>query len=629
MCGIAGIFQAGLTGVELTSALERMAESMAHRGPDDTTVAVFADLHSGLACRRLSLVDLANGRQPAAGEDGSVHVLLNGEIYNRRCLRTLLESRGHRFHTRSDTEVIVHCYEEFGLDCLNRLNGMFALAILDGRERKLVLARDGPGMRHLYYTQTGSGFLFASEAKALFASGLVKAAPNWPALDTCLGAGYIPAPETCFRGIERLPAGGLLVAGANGIHKSVFWRMRYQNHRPRRRDEEYGEELGNLLRDAVSSHLDADVPVGAFLSGGWDSSLTASMAAQLSPKPLKTFSIVFPDHPRMDESRYSRLLARHLGSEHREIEFRAPDAVRLFPGMVEHLEEPCTAAPAMLLWQLCSLAAREVKTVLSGEGSDELFAGYPWLLNNSFCRLRRIVPGFVARLLEAHTRDRRWLRLFMFLSAPDERAADAEWFRQLTPAQKRYLLRPELAAGPDIRPTYVHPNTLASCADRLQRRLSLDFTGRLSDGILFMEDKMAMAHSLEIRMPFLDRAVVDFALALPSDLKIRKGREKYILTLLGDRLPPEIAQRRKRGLDYPRKVFSGTFSKFARELLLDSASPGGLFERRHLEPWLNRALTGEHGEHEWVFSLMLLQAWWNRFIARPEPRHPRLRSAAR
>ena len=618
MCGIAGIFDSELAPQELPGRLERMADAMVHRGPDDCGISVVPEMRAGLACRRLSIVDLVTGHQPMASEDGGVTVVMNGEIYNHRQLRAELERRGHRFRSTSDTEAVVHLYEEEGLECLGRLHGMFAVAILDARARRLVLARDASGMKTLYWTRTPSGFLFASEVKAILASGLAPAEPDWAAVDSYLGFAYVPAPLSCFRGISKLPAGEYAVVALGSVSRGTFWRLRFDHSRAPRSDAEYAVELEALLRAAVKTHVDADVTVGAFISGGWDSSLIATFAAETSSRPLKTFSLVFPDDPDADESRFSRLLAAHLGTEHREVEFRAADIPATLKAAMRHLEEPCTTCPVLLDFHLARAAGQEVKAVVGGEGADELFAGYHWLSSDIYYRLRRVVPRTLARLLQPLVTDPRLVRACAVLSAGDEASADVEWARALTNRRKDALLRPERrpTEKADAAPFRVHADTLASCTDLLQRRLGYELTRRLADGILFAHDKMGMAHALEVRMPFLDRAVVDFALALPSGMKLRNGHPKHVLSLVASQLPPDIAHRRKFGLHYAERfLLTGPNKSFARELLLDSTGPDGLFQRRYLEPLLNRILSKPGESVRQVWMLLFLQTWWNEFFS--------------
>jgi asparagine synthase (glutamine-hydrolysing) len=614
MCGIAGVFRSRLSADGIRAALEAMNQAQFHRGPDEAGCLVTPELGAGLASRRLSIVDLEHGRQPMPNENGRVQVVLNGEIYNHTALREELAARGHRFRSRSDTEVVAHLYEETGCECLKRLDGMFALAILDLDRQTLLLARDRAGMKHLYYSRTEAGLVFASEAKALFAAGLVEARPNLQAVDSYLAIGWMPSPMSGFEGVRRLRPGEYLIAGANSTRREFFWRMAYRHEPGHRTDEEYVEELDHLLRSAVQTHLAADVPVGAFLSGGWDSSLIAAYAARAAGTRLKTFSIVFPDSPFMDESRYSRLMARTLESEHYEIEFRAADQPALLARISRSLDEPVSAVPAGALYLLASLAAAHVKTTLSGEGADELFGGYEWLRLESPYLLRRVAPKWLCRraaLACPHTRVRRALRV---LGAVEDRAADVEWRRRGTPEDKRRMLKREYRAdGPDVAPVVLPDDVLVTCGDRLQRCLAFEIRERLSDAILFAADKVSMAHSLEVRMPFLDRGVVDFALRLPSRLKVHRGREKIVIRKLAERhLPSSIVARRKHGLGYPEgALLQEIMRRFARDLLLSDIERGP-FRRDFLE----RTLTATRPRltAEALRRLVCLRLWWNEFF---------------
>ncbi len=617
MCGIAGIVNADLSAEAIRRGLERMCAAMVHRGPDEQGVAVFPAQRSGLGARRLSLVDLEHGSQPVRNEDGSIQAVLNGEIYNHVSLRDELVRRGHRFRSSCDSEVIPHLYQEYGDEFLSRLEGMYGIAVLDLQRGRLLLARDRAGMKPLYWSRCAGGVAFASEVRALLASGVVRAEPDPEALDVALGLGWIPAPRTGFKNIEKLPAGGCLVFEGGKLHRRQHWRLRYTatDHHDIGRS---ADDLEKVLGDAVASHLKADVPVGVFVSGGIDSSLVAAFAAERTSGPLRTFSIVFPDHPELDESRYSRLVAQSLGADHHEVEFRAGQLPELLPAVTRHIEEPASATPGVLTHLLAGLAGAKVKAVVGGEGSDELFAGYGWTQRQRLYRLRRFTPSAVARFAARHLKHPSRRNSALAIAAPDEAAADLERFRRFSPDEKRRLLAREWqVAGPDLGAGRVPDETLATCTDRLQRRLALDFTGRLADSILLKNDKIAMAHSLEVRMPFLDNSVIDFARSLPSHARVNQGREKYVLSLVAARkLPKEIAERHKLGLRYPTGCLADpTFTRFARELLLDHAARGP-FDRGRLESvlegWLHPSEASRHFTR--VLSLVVLQCWWNAFF---------------
>jgi asparagine synthase (glutamine-hydrolysing) len=619
VCGIAGIAYTRLAEDDARAALGRMSDALKHRGPDDSALCLYPAAHAGFAFRRLALVDLVTGNQPITNEDETLHLVVNGEIYNHRELRRELESTGHRFRTSTDIEVILHLYEEHGTSGFRRLNGMFGLAILDARSGRLVLARDRSGMKPLYYASTPSGFVFASEPRALFASSLVEKAPDWDALDTYLAVGYTPAPRTCFQGVRKLKAGHCLLLEDHAIREETYWSLQYQKGGPRSDEREYAEELERLLRAAVRSHLDADVPVGAFVSGGWDSSLVGLMAAQTVSPRLKTFSIVFPDHPAADESPYSRLFAARAATDHHEIEFRAEDIPRILPAVARHLGEPCLASPCLLLYQLSSLAASSVKAVVGGEGSDEQFAGYHWLQARSelYYWLRRVAPRGPFRYASGHINHLQLGRLSRILAAPDHLSADAEWYRVFSPAERRRLfIAGPSQERPDTLPLRLDPETGATCRNHLERRLALEFTRRLPEGILLVADRMSMAHSLEVRMPFLDSNILEFSAALPARMRRRGRQEKYVLSLLKGLLPEGIAKRRKFGLVAPMKRYlAGPLRNWARETLLDSSCLGGQLDRAKLESMLAGWIDGSDAYARRPWSLILLQAWWDQYFS--------------
>ena len=597
MCGIAGVFEFNGSDTTIPVVLKRMSDAMIHRGPDDCGAWAAPELQAGLTVRRLSIVDLVTGNQPLWNEDDSVAVVCNGEIYNHRALRKDLLARGHRFRSTSDCEVIVHLYEEYGEECLSHLEGMFGLAIFDIPRRSLLLARDPPGMKPLYYTRTPAGFFFASEIKALLATRLIGAAPDWSALNSFLSVDYVIAPGTSFENISSLCAGEkILLKPGSEVH-SFFHQVKFGPEEENVSEEDYAARLEKLLDSAVASHLDADVQVGSFLSGGWDSSLVAWFAARRTAKKLKTYSLVFPEEPAENEGHFARLVANQIGSDHQEVEFRSAMIPELMERVVEAAEDPQGSSPAPLLYHLSSVAGKELKVVLSGEGSDELFAGYRWFRGQFLYRARTLagpIPRPALRFLGRRILDKRWGRAIRILSARSPRDADLEWLRLFTPYQKKLLLNPKLPMqliDPDLDLKRPPAETLASCRDRLQERLSIDLTRRLPDEILRVGDKMSMAHSLEVRMPFLDKSVFDFGLAVPSRLKLKNGREKYILSKLADRLPPEIRNRRKYGLHFPMLAPpTARFTTYLRERLLDSTASRELFQRPYLEQMLNRTL---------------------------------------
>lgn len=617
MCGIAGASGSHATPGELAQVLQRMGQTLLHRGPDDAGQLLVPGMGAGLVSRRLSIVDLESGKQPIASEDDSVHVVVNGEIYNHRALRRELEVRGHRFRSNSDAEVVVHLYEELGPGFLPRLEGMFALAVLDTRHRRLLLARDRCGMKPLYYAQNRSSLLFASEIKALLAGGH-PAEPDFSGIDSYLALGYVPAPRTCFRGVQKLPAGHCLLWQEDGVSCQPFWRFVFEPAATRKADGAYAEELQSLLDAAVASHLQADVPVGMLISGGLDSSLVAVAASRHREQRFKTFSVVFPEAPEVDERPYQQAMAEHLGSEHHEVEFRASDIPRLAAKAIFHQDVPSLSFPSIVQWRLAELAAATVKTVLSGEGSDELFAGYAWYRELPYRSLRRVVPPALARLPANYVTHVKWGRFFRVLAAGSDTAAEAEVFRIFTPREKSALFGRVLPLGRnDLAPLQLDPETAASCNNRLQMRMAMGFTRTLCDGLLMVNDRISMAHSLEVRMPFLDNAIVDFARRLPPDLTRRGDQEKYVLSLLRGQLPQAVARRRKQPLSAPdHRYFRGPLRAWARDVLLGAAA-GGPLNRHVIGKRLDGWLDGSDYYIRRVRALVAFQLWWNQFFEHP------------
>lgn len=613
MCGIAGIFAAEADPSEIRAILIRMNEAQRHRGPDEGRIWLDPVMPAGLASRRLAIIDPDHGRQPAVNEDGSIHVVMNGEIYNHADLRSRLLAAGHRFASLCDTEVVVHLYEEYGIQSLEKLKGMFALAVLDTKRERLLLARDGVGMKPLYHCHGKFGVAFSSEPQALFAAGLLPAEPDPQTIDLYFSLGYVPAPLSSFRHIGKLQAGHYLVADKDGIRQGVHWRFRYPSRRSDAGTGQCEEGLERQLREAVRSHLKADAPVGFYLSGGWDSSLVAVLAAQETGERLRTYSLVFPEDPGHDESRYQRLMAKTLGSEHHEVEYRDSGLLSMLLPVARHLGEPCAAMPVMAHYQLAALASRDVRVVLSGEGADELFGGYPWHLPRLPYLLRRLPVRSLFGTIAAIT-DRIGLRRFCrVVAAADDRAADAEWLRVFDEAEKKALLPPLYRfAGRDLEPVLIPDALQASCRDGIDRRLAQDVLGRLEGAILLAADRLSMAHALEIRMPFLDSDMMAFAAALPSSMKIRGRRQKYLLSRLADRyLPGEIAARRKKGLSQPHGSWvREPIASFVRRFLLDQAASGP-FEKRRLERYLAHWLYPGSIKALHIARLVFFQCWWN------------------
>jgi len=594
-----------------------MNSAMIHRGPDEEGYHVEPGMRSGISVRRLSIVDPEHGSQPLFNEDKSVAVVCNGEIYNHRSLRRELEQRGHRLRSHSDCEVLAHLYEEEGVDFLKRLNGMFALAILDKRRRRLLLARDPVGMKHLYWAETARGTVFASEARSLFAAELVTPQPDWDSLGTYFSIGWVPSPRTAFEGLQRLRPGSYVLLSEDGVKEVRYWIPRYRQPEKNRSEQDYSHELKDLLDKAVGTHLDADVPAGLFLSGGWDSSLISLYASRRSARPLKSYSLVFPDDPDHDEAVYSRQVAQQIGSHHQEIDVRDTDVLEALNRTSLALEEPITTSPTPLNYLLSQSAGCDFKLVLGGEGSDELFAGYDRFEDSPLHRLRRALPQQLFPASLPIPVGPRWNRALRFLAATDDEAAHLELLSSSSAKRTISFFRPDipLAARPIPEAIGVSDGTRATYRDALDLQLSLELTGRLADGILLAHDKTSMAHSLEIRMPFLDLEIVEFAHRLPSRFKVRRNQMKVVLSSLAAELPADVTKRRKQGLRVPPRILhSRDLRKLYAEIILETSLSTGLFEHRRLEPWVRKLSSTSGPRAAQLWSVCYFCLWWNNFM---------------
>ncbi|MGD8346720.1 MAG: asparagine synthase (glutamine-hydrolyzing) [Lysobacterales bacterium] len=619
MCGIAGLFgfKGPIDGLE--PLLATMNRAMVHRGPDEEGVHIEAPMRTGLAVRRLTIVDPENGSQPLYNEDRSVAVVCNGEIYNHRALREELEKKGHRFRGHSDCEVLAHLYEEEGEAFLDCLNGMFALALLDIPRQKLLLARDPVGMKHLYWAHVNQGLVFASEARCLFAARLLVPRPDWNALGAYFSIGWIQSPRTAFEGLKRLPAGGFLVADGGGVREGRHWRPRFHPAESGRSLADYSEELKALLDGAVASHLDADFPAGLYLSGGWDSSLITLYASRRRSQPLRSYSLVFPDDPAIDESSHSRQVARQAGTLAEEIGIREADVREVFEATTVALEEPNVSCPTVLGYLLARRAAVSSRLVLGGEGADELFGGYDWFRMSRVYRLLRRLPHRVFPAALPFPVDPRIARALRYASAPDADRAQLALRATDTPRRVSRFLKPELFIDSRLRhlATGLSEETRATFRDPVDHMLSLDLVGRLADGILFAHDKTAMAHSLEVRMPFLDRNVVEFAHRLPSGFKIKNGMGKVVLAPLARELPDTVARRKKQGLNVPARMFETESMRcYLCDIILETSLDSGLFDHRRLEGWVKQQVVKPGNRRHALWSISHFCLWWRHFIAR-------------
>jgi asparagine synthase (glutamine-hydrolysing) len=599
-----------------------MCGEIRHRGPDDEGFHV--DGPCGIGMRRLSIVDLAGGHQPISNEDGSVWVVFNGEIYNYASLRSELILKGHRFSTNSDTEVLVHLYEEVGHEGLTRLRGMFAFAIWDARRRRIFLARDRFGKKPLYYSLLPQGLYFASEMKSLrFAD--IPLDIDHRALQLYFQFRYIPDPYTPFTAIRRLSAGSWLTYDVDGRSDGDrYWRVPTPSAETAHASEmALSERVRSLFDESVRIRMMADVPLGAFLSGGLDSSsVVASMALQ-SPEPVKTFSIGF-DEAEFNELKYSTLVAEKYGTEHHEIVVR-PDSVALIARIVRQFDEPFADPSAIPTFIVSEFAAQHVKVVLTGDGGDELFAGY-----DSFRDIlrrekldylpapARHVARRVADWLPYSAYGKNYLRMI-----GEDSALDRYFESNYTPYFLRQaLLKPEwmLPPGTDYLKRALADCFLPNGADALSQAMYFEATANLTGDMLVKVDRMSMANSLEVRCPLLDQDLAELAASIPPSLKIRGGQGKHIFVrALGDRLPPQLLNRPKMGFAVPlARWFRGPL----KEMLWDHLTGRRFLERGFVSPRFVRTLLDEHhsrrrDNHGWLWALLMLELWFVNLESQP------------
>lgn len=650
-----GQIMCGITGAVWTDAgepidgetLTRMTDVLAHRGPDDRgcyTSHVARQALPGevagvaLGFRRLSIIDLACGNQPISNEDGSIWLVFNGEIYNYRTLRKRLEGSGHQFRTAGDTETLVHLYEDEGTEFLRHVEGMFALALWDARRRQLVLARDRLGKKPLVYRLEPDRLLFASELKSLLE---VPGAPREidpSALDEYLAYQYVPYPNTIFRGIRKLPPGHLAVYRDRQLRIEAYWKPDFARE-VERPAADYRAELRQTLTAAVEKRLQSDVPLGAFLSGGVDSSIVVGLMSRLAKQPVRTFSIGFPV-AEFDETSYARQVAGQLGTIHQEFQVR-PDALAILPKLVWHYDEPFGDSSAVPTFYVSQLTRQHVTVALTGDGGDELFAGYPRYravqLGTWFDRLpgglARLIAGDFWQRLPSGTRQKSRLRQFKRLIGALGRPAERRYFDWVStfnePRRAELYDEAFIAQLPDSDPF----DFLAAAFARTRGRDAVTAAG-LADLLTYLPcdlmtkvDIASMANSLECRQPFLDHHVVELAAAMPPRLKYRYGRGKRILTeTFGDLLPRSIRRRAKMGFGVPLgHWFRHELKDFAHDVLLDPRS----LDRGYFRPEAVRNLLADHQagryDHSYrLWSLLVLELWQREWVdQRPEARGQR------
>ncbi len=622
MCGICGIFEYHRWDNIPGDVVHRMNETMIHRGPDDG--GVFVGPGIGLGHRRLSIIDLAGGHQPMSNEDGTIWVLLNGEIYNYPELRSELCARGHKFATRSDTEAIVHLYEEYGDQCFSSLRGMFSIALWDSRRRRLLLARDRVGKKPLFYAAGEKRILFGSELKALLAGDAIPRDIDPLALSDYFSFGYIPAPKTIYRAVRKVLPGHYLVASSEGIREVRYWDLSF-GHVEQRSEAEWCEVLREDLLEATRVRLMSDVPLGAFLSGGIDSSSVVAMMSRLMDRPVTTCSIGF-EEAKYNEAEYAQRVAKQFHADHHTQVVR-PNAIDIVDRLAWHYDEPFADSSAVPTYYVSKIARENVTVALGGDGGDESFAGYRrYKLDHYENRLRSYIPSALRRTvfgplghwypaLAWAPRIFRAKATFQSLSrSPLEGYFNSiSYFR---PGDKARLFTPEFQKqlnGYDSIEVLRHYYDRAETADPLSKIQYVDIKTYLTDDILTKVDRASMAVSLEVRAPMLDHKFLERVASIPSSLKLRNGLGKYIFKkALEPVLPSDILYRPKQGFAIPLDVwFKRDLKEMAHHIILETED--GILDRSFLRKIWDQHQKGYYDRSALLWSTLMFRKWHQTF----------------
>ena len=625
MCGIAGKIYFDLTRLLSSEGLRAMAQTMGHRGPDGE--GVWTDGNIGFAHRRLAIIDLSTAAtQPMCNEDGSVWITFNGEIYNFDALRKELEAQGHIFKSHSDTEVIIHAYEEYGRGCLERLRGMFAFGIWDKRTRTLFLARDRVGKKPLFYYKAADRFVFASEIKALLTDKAVPRQPDPVAIDHFIALGYVPGPRSAFLGIQKLPPAHWLEVRDGRVEIGRYWKLCYT---PKRNLSmaDASAELDSRLGEAVRLRLVSDVPLGAFLSGGVDSSAVVMHMAEAMNRPVRTFSVGF-GAAAFDERQYARQVAKRYGTAHTELVLESPVA-DILSRLVWYYDEPFGDSSAVPSYAISELTRRHVTVVLNGDGADEIFAGYDWYKMDRLIQRGAIMPlksrqwfADLARRVPADWKKtsllRKMARLAEVLALPPSRRY-AQWVEHFSPQARHRLYADafkDSVKDNDVDMLFAAAFAQSDAKDWLDTVLGADVSLYLADDLLVKMDRATMSHSLEARSPFLDHVLMEFVATLPVAFKQAWGQKKRILkATLRKKIPDALLDRPKMGFSVPlAEWFRNDLRDIAHDTLLSTrAAQRGYFDHREVTRLLDEHASGmDHATRLW--DLLILELWHQQFI---------------
>ncbi len=622
MCGIIGFINHDTQRPADQHIARAMNEAIVHRGPDDE--GFYFNQHVALAMRRLSIIDVAGGHQPICNEDQSIWVVFNGEIYNFPELRQRLIQQGHTLRTNSDTETIVHLYEEYGDELVQHLNGMFGFALWDIRKQRLLVARDRMGEKPLYFTQNNEAFVFASELKALLQHPSVERRLNLRALRKYLQYEFVPSPHTMFEGVWKLPPAHRLIFERGAWRQERYWQLRYDDQRSSMSEADAVAELRDRLRAAVKLRLISDVPLGVLLSGGIDSSSMAALAAESAEGRVKTFSIAF-EEKSFDESAYARMVAERLGTEHYEKRFTERDMLDLVPEIPRLLDEPLGDASLIPTFLVSRFTREHVTVALGGDGGDELLAGYPTYAAHRVAGYYNALPRFIRkRLIEPAVArlpvstdnlsfDFKAKRFVQGASLPLG-MRHTVWMGSYDAALQRQLFKPDVIAAAPDEMVYdeVRPYDKITNGNSIEAMMTLDATHYLSECVLFKVDRASMAASLETRAPFLDHTLVEFVTRLPLRMKLRRLTGKYILKeAMRGRLPDAVIDRPKKGFGMPvAQWIKGDLRSLVRDTFTrERIHQRGLFNPDFVQTMLDEHEQGQADHRKLIWTLLMFELW--------------------
>lgn len=627
MCGIAGwINLKNKSSQNDEAVLHLMCERMKHRGPDSE--GLWTDETVALGMRRLSVIDLHTGEQPVYSEDRSIVVVMNGELYNFREVRASLEKRGHKFETQTDTEILPHLYEEYGEAMLEHINGMFAFALWDKRKQKLLIARDKFGEKPLYYGVFDNKLIFASEPKVLLANPSVKPEINLDSLRSYLSFDYVPAPNSIYKGISKLPAAHFLTVEKGEIRTRRYWNLSWQKKETKSL-ESSAEELRELLADAVRMRLVADVPLGILLSGGVDSSTVAAFATQFSSEKVKTFSIGF-EEDSFDESKFARQVATHLNTEHYEEKLSVERAADLISEIGTWLDEPMSDGSLIPTLLLSKFVRKHVTVALGGDGGDEIFAGYPMYFAHKVANIYNGIPGVlrnnliepVVNNLPVSNKNLSFdykAKRFVRASKYDLVTRHHSWFGSFSIDEQSKLLSKDVLANTsnDIYKGAKDLLEICDAENDIEKMQFLDINFYMAEDILTKVDRASMAVSLEVRAPFLDSRVAEFAAQIPLEYKLKGNKGKHILKkAMEPFLPKNILHRPKKGFGIPiAEWLKGRLNPLMHELLDEKRlKEQGLFDEKFVKKLIKEHETNAASHHKQLWTLLVFQLWYDNFL---------------